>query len=326
MAYAIDVTRLLTASSLSALIDARARLAADELAALEDRRAALLVDRDSVNAEVTAYIAALDHRSQSRDRLHRDALRVVGTGGAIPRDLSDTERDAVAEELAFATALADRERQLTSDVDALASIEESVTAKHTEIERLARRAQTLTSARDIGAAQVDVLRGLADDANAAAAAIAELTRGATSTDSPVSWVWPVTGVVTQTFGPSTLGLEPAVTYRGVTFPHFHDAVDIGAPLGTPVIAVAAGRVTFVGHLPDGAMVVVVAHDDGLVTLSAHLDDAFAPPTVKAGERVSAGQRIGTVGMTGVTTGPHLHFSVHDANGPVDPIVILSTRP
>jgi murein DD-endopeptidase MepM/ murein hydrolase activator NlpD len=73
------------------------------------------------------------------------------------------------------------------------------------------------------------------------------------------------------------------------------------------------------------MAVVIAHDDGLVSLSAHLDDAFVLPPVRAGDVVRAGQVIGYVGMSGVTTGPHLHFAVHDANGPVDPLTILSAR-
>ncbi len=67
---------------------------------------------------------------------------------------------------------------------------------------------------------------------------------------------------------------------GIPYPHFHDAIDIAAPLGSPVIAAAAGLVTFVGNLPDGAMVVVIAHAGGRVTLYAPLDDTLAAPTVR----------------------------------------------
>src|SRR5207248_10701005 len=95
----------------------------------------------------------------------------------------------------------------------------------------------------------------------------------------VSWCGSMRMIVSQPFGPSAFPLDPPLAYRGLTFAHFHDAIDVAAPLGASVVAVASGRVTFVGHLPDGAMVVVIAHDDGLVTLSAHLDDAFAPPPV-----------------------------------------------
>ena len=292
---------------------------------MEDRSAAITADRDRATVDVNAYVALLDHRTALPDRLRREALRVVGSGAEPPVDLPTIERDAVAEEIALAGALRDRERQLIDDGDQLATLEESVSAKRAEIDRLSRRAQTLATARDVSAAQLEVLRELADDAAAAATAIAELTHGATAEGVSASWLWPVRGIVSQPFGPSAFPLEPPLAYHGFVFAHFHDAIDVAASFGSSVIAVAPGRVTFVGHLPDGAMVVVIAHDDGLVSLSAHLDDAFAPPPVKAGDRVVAGQRIGSIGMTGITTGPHLHFSVHDANGPVDPLAILAAR-
>jgi len=227
--------------------------------------------------------------------------------------------------VALLAALTAREHRLSDDEGDLAAIVEGVAAKHAELSRLDTLSRALISAADAGAAQVSVLRAMADDAAAVADAIAELTRGATASAIVTTWAWPVPGFVTQGFGPSALPLEPPVTYHGITFAHFHDGIDIAASLGSAVVAPAPGRVTFVGHLPDGAMVVVIGHDDGLVSLVAHLDDAFAPPPVHAGTLVRAGQVIGYVGLTGMTTGPHLHFAVHDANGPVDPLMILARQ-
>jgi murein DD-endopeptidase MepM/ murein hydrolase activator NlpD len=65
--------------------------------------------------------------------------------------------------------------------------------------------------------------------------------------APSTWSLPVRGAITQPFGPTTFPLEPARTYNGVFYAHFHDAVDLAAPLGQPVLAAAEGRVTFVGH-------------------------------------------------------------------------------
>ena len=96
-------------------------------------------------------------------------------------------------------------------------------------------------------------------------------------------------------------------------------------LGQPVLAAADGRVTFVGHLPDGAMVVIVAHPGGLVSVYAHLDDTFARPPVRIGEAVSGGQVIGFVGLTGITTGPHLHFAVQSGGQPIDPLSLPAAR-
>lgn len=274
-------------------------------------------------------MALADRRAALRDRLLRDGLRVALDGGVMPARLDSVEQDAINEEVALLDTLTTRARRLTGDEGDLRMLVESVAAKHAELARLEARSRALLTASDAGAAQVAVLRAMANDAAAVANEIAELTRGATADSVAVggaSWQWPVRGIVTQRFGPSELTLEPQVMYRGIRFAHFHDGVDIAAPLGAAVLAPATGRVTFLGHLPDGAMVVVIAHDDGLVSVAAHLDDAFAAPPVRAGATVTVGQVIGYVGVTGMTTGPHLHFAVHDGGGPIDPLVVLPSVP
>ncbi len=315
----------MTASSLAALVDARTHLAQVELAALEERLAALQADRDAAATELSEFQTLVVHRAALLDRLLRDALRIASVNGTPPAMLGATERDVIEDELALAKVYVARAARLATDEADLAATVESVGAKRAELARLDARTRALVAGPDAGIAQLGVLSALADDAAAAANVIAELLRGATADAATATWQWPVAGAVTQRFGPSALELEPAVSYRGLVFPHFHDGIDIGAPFGSAVVAGASGRVTFVGHLPDGAMVVVIAHDDGLVSLSAHLDDAFSPPTVHAGDSVASGQVIGYVGLTGMTTGPHLHFSVHNAGGPLDPYVVLSAR-
>lgn len=325
-----DLDLVVTASSLSALIEARTRLAQNELAVLEARLLSVRADRDAAVADLVAFGQLVDRRGALRDRLLRDGLRVAALGGEVPAQLGAEELDAIEEQVDLANGLAERGQRLAADELELRATVETVTAKHAELARLEARARLLAGG-ETGPAGIAVLRALADDAAGAANAIAQLAKDAT-TDltedasghaTAGAWSWPLAGAVTQAFGPTALVLEPALVYGGVAFAHFHDAIDIAAPLGTPVAAAAAGRVTFVGHLPDGAMVVVIAHDDGLVSLSAHLDDTFAPPPVRVGDRVAAGRIIGFVGLTGITTGPHLHFSVHDANGPVDPLVVLA---
>ncbi|KVS32633.1 peptidase [Burkholderia vietnamiensis] len=104
---------------------------------------------------------------------------------------------------------------------------------------------------------------------------------------------------------------------------FHTGVDLAAPTGTPVDAAADGVVSFVGTDPGGyGHYVIVDHADGYSTYYAHLS-AYARG-LKVGETVKQGQRIGSVGMTGAATGPHLHFEVRIANDPVDPLVTLAS--
>ena len=138
-----------------------------------------------------------------------------------------------------------------------------------------------------------------------------------------AWMAPVLGEMTQGFGRTTYWGEPARVYGGVYYAHFHDGVDIATSMYSPVVAAAPGRVVWVGHLPDGAMVVIIAHIGGLVSLYAHLDDRIAPPRVAAGDQVQEGQIIGAIGMTGMTTGPHVHFVVWRDGELIDPFTLIA---
>lgn len=132
-------------------------------------------------------------------------------------------------------------------------------------------------------------------------------------------VWPLNGRITQKFGPTTCTLEPAATVNGKHYAHYHDGLDIAAAKGTPVKSMAAGTVEFAGRYPDGAEVVRVRHSDGSVALYAHLETDLK---VKAGDTVAAGQVIGHVGMTGHTTGPHLHVELTSDGHKVDPLAVI----
>ena len=167
------------------------------------------------------------------------------------------------------------------------------------------------------------LIGLREQIAAARAAAGQLIAVGASPFAPApTWQRPLVGVLSQAFGPSGVGLEPARLYHGVYYAHFHDGVDILDPAGTAIVAPARGRVVFAGLMADGAEVVVIAHDDGLVSLYAHLEIGPSGPTVKAGDIVQAGQRIGSVGLTGLTTGYHLHWAVYKNGEPIDPLSTL----
>jgi len=138
-----------------------------------------------------------------------------------------------------------------------------------------------------------------------------------------AWMAPTQGELTQGFGQTTYWGEPSRVYGGVYYAHFHDGLDIATAMYSPVVAAAPGRVVWVGHLPDGAMVVIIAHIGGLVSLYAHLDDRIAPPRVAAGDQVQEGQIIGAIGMTGMTTGPHVHFVVWRNGELIDPLTLIT---
>ncbi len=119
-------------------------------------------------------------------------------------------------------------------------------------------------------------------------------------------IWPVYDSVTDWFGWRT---HPVT---GVW--HLHDGIDINAPTGTPVAAVASGTVTTAGWLGGYGYAVKVDHGDGIMTMYAHLSEV----AVWEGQWVEAGELVGYSGSTGNSTGPHLHFTVLVWGEPVDP--------
>ncbi len=103
----------------------------------------------------------------------------------------------------------------------------------------------------------------------------------------------------------------------------HFGVDYAAPTGTPVWAAANGVITTRGFKGGPGNHVVIKHDNGLTTAYFHLSK-FAPGQ-KVGQRIEAKTVIGYVGSTGLSTGPHLHFSVKKNGAHVDPLSLEPQR-
>lgn len=99
----------------------------------------------------------------------------------------------------------------------------------------------------------------------------------------------------------------------------HAGVDIAAPQGTGVYVSAEGRVLRTGYDPDGyGRFVEVRHPNGMTTLYGHLSRV----DIATGDQVEAGGRIGLVGSTGRSTGPHLHFEVRRGDRQIDPAKVM----
>jgi murein DD-endopeptidase MepM/ murein hydrolase activator NlpD len=126
----------------------------------------------------------------------------------------------------------------------------------------------------------------------------------TGAASSVRFVWPARGKVTSSFG-----------RRG---PSHHDGIDISAPRGTEIRAARDGKVIFSDRLSGYGNVIIVEHGGGFASVYAHNDRNL----VRTGSRIRAGQKIGTVGATGRTSGPHLHFEIRKDNVARDPLWYL----
>jgi murein DD-endopeptidase MepM/ murein hydrolase activator NlpD len=99
---------------------------------------------------------------------------------------------------------------------------------------------------------------------------------------------------------------------------FHYGIDISNTSGTPILAFADGTVTAVGRSAGYGNYVILGHEGGFYTLYAHCRTV----DVKSGQSVERGQKIASIGSTGVTTGPHLHFELRFGDAFLDPSVYL----
>lgn len=145
-----------------------------------------------------------------------------------------------------------------------------------------------------------------------------LSSGTTITDwasvagAPV--LWPILGPITSSFGQR----EDPFNGEGA----FHSGVDISAGFGAPVRAAADGVVQTAGMESGYGREVILDHGNGIETLYGHLSGFAVTP----GQQVREGQVIGYVGMSGRSTGPHLHYEVRIHNTPVNPHRYLRETP
>lgn len=100
---------------------------------------------------------------------------------------------------------------------------------------------------------------------------------------------------------------------------FHSGTDFRGKRGTPVVAAGDGVVVFCGRMGGYGNMIAVNHGGGVVTRYAHLRRI----AIKTDTAVTAGQKIGELGSTGRTTGPHLHFEVRIDGAPVSPIAAMA---
>jgi murein DD-endopeptidase MepM/ murein hydrolase activator NlpD len=119
---------------------------------------------------------------------------------------------------------------------------------------------------------------------------------------------PVNGTITSDF--STARRHPLLKITRA-----HLGVDITAPRGSRISAPAAGRVSFVGWRFSFGLIVEIEHPNGIMTRYAHCRMAL----VKKGDMVTRGAMIATVGSSGLTTGPHLHYEVWRNGNAIDPL-------
>ena len=279
-------------------------LAADSFASALDRAA-------SLERLLARGIADID---QLRSRRGEIQLRTADLTARLDRQ---TELQAEAQTIEAELARrAEEQRDLIFSVQKeQAERQEEVRAFELEAEAIAYRVRLLRDIRERELVELERRRRAAEALEQAQRLAIQIGRGEGSGASG-PYIWPLLGLITTEYGGCTFGQCP------------HLGMDIAASSGTPIVAANDGVVLAAGLVVPGdrrasyGMIVVIAHSETEETLYAHLDDLTWPPPVAPGQFVSRGQTIGFVGLTGWTTGPHLHLEYRVGGAPRNPKDVL----
>ncbi len=330
-AYAALVEQLAVLGGSLARIEAeeaaKAAALAERKAILAERiRAAYATERQSlleavlsgqsfadVLTEVGAYLAFGEQDKALADQIERDQASLASLHRTVLdlqtqtqqlRDATAAQKQALDADLAELQASKDRLAALEAATKRELARQQAAYAKLAKNEAELRKeiAATEAAERELKAKIDELVRR-------------QYAFGNIPSEYNGTLQWPLAGTITQEFGCTGFPWEPPLG----SCAHFHQGIDIAAPLGTPVRAAGPGRVVFAGpnpyDPPPKAWIVIIAHSQNLLTWYAHLATSIP---VQAGDVVSAGQVIGYVGMTGRTTGPHLHWAVELDGGFANP--------
>ena len=237
-------------------------------------------------AKVSHYNQLRDEQAQLKDRYSR-------------LEQTEKERDIQVASLG----------SLASEVSALYGLKSDAAMVSASSSEPIQEAQVNSSLDQLYALKHTALTG---------AASVGISLGLTKNSTTADWIransapnlWPVEGQITGSFG------ERIDPFNGEGA--FHSGVDISAVVGSSVIAPADGIVTFADFLGGYGRAIMVDHGHGITTRYGHLS-SFA---VAAGQYIHRGDTIGYVGLSGRSTGPHLHYEVRINDAPVNPYKYL----
>ncbi|MDY3974499.1 MAG: M23 family metallopeptidase [Veillonella caviae] len=247
----------------------------------------------------------LDKKIQTLDQLDQEIRQMVkgSESGTVPQGGGEaqTPTKADSEDPGAAGANSDTSSSTNSETVSVTEL----SAKLSHLDRMAQQRMAsfymLRSVLKDGAGQnIRDLQSIAFNTNNPAGASVTMPS-----------IWPVKGVITSTFGGRT---DPV--YGGSAY---HEGLDIANDYGTPIVATAAGTVTFADATSGGyGNLVEIDHGNGFVTRYGHTSVIL----VHAGDVVKQGDTIALMGSTGKSTGSHLHYEVNINGSAVDPMLFL----
>jgi murein hydrolase activator len=260
-----------------------------------------LVTRYKYLHELARRDRALVHRVEE---LRNDAVRQRGILVGLQETVEETRRERAYEE----GRLRALERQRSAS---LASVERAAAVTAARLVEI-RRDEAALSRVIANAVDAERRRAARIAAGRSRSAAPRPTEGPMRASGAGGLDWPVDGSFLYDFGREQRSNNTAVRWNGI---------GIKAPAGTPVLAVAAGKVLEVSRFGTYGLTVIVEHGGGDYSIYGSLGRA----EVTKGESVTKGQTLGTVGISDPELGPHLHFEIRQGGPAVDPKIWLRQR-
>jgi len=251
-----------------------------------------------------------------------DRLTMMEEIAASDQRRLEEMRIVAADVMASQQALESGKTELENSRTALADTQAELEIKRSEsddvIRELAKKSEEFQLLLDESeAAQDDLMKSIAAKEKELKEAkyeeeLAKLALQGQNPPSDASWITPVSGyTLTSPFG---MRKHPVLGYD-----RMHNGIDMACAQGTPIYATRAGKVTTAAYQAGGAgNYVSINHLDGFASIYMHMTHYV----VSVGQSVNAGQLIGYVGSTGISTGPHLHFGISYAGTYVNPLAYI----
>ena len=264
-----------------------------------------------------AHLSDINVGLEYLDRIATENSRAIVVYEALQRLEEEQAERVRARERSLTEAIAELGRLEGELTDLNAQLADQQAAIETELAN--QRANLAELDTSIETFEGELASLEAEQGRIEAAIAAEQAAGDTTGDtadagggdtSTGAFVRPVPGRITSGFGPRT---HPILGYV-----RMHTGIDFTAPYGQEIRAAQGGRVILAGWFGGYGNTIVIDHGGGMATLYAHQSEL----AVGYGAGVGAGDVIGYVGSTGLSTGPHLHFEVRINGSPVDPAPYL----
>lgn len=284
--------------------------------------AMLLVITVMLAALSAGYVIGYRDTGADAAEARQEPAAVLAAHIASQADLCDTvERcdleQALAQERALSQILNEsleaQQTALQQQQSEMNSLEDRILSalmSNYESQLISRSSGTLDSYQQEAEELIDLKKRLNQFEDSEDAAEVDLTDYRQSLENRLDRIptrWPVYGRISSGFGSRT---HPV--YRT---PDFHPAIDIVADRGTSIRATATGYVREASYDSSRGRYLIIDHGNGFKTIFMHCSTL----KVSAGQTVEKGQVIATVGSTGTSTGPHLHYEIHLYSQPVNPV-------